>query len=208
MAIIFFAIVPQWAGGGIFYRLIENFVYLKGQCHRRQKINKPPAGTAMSKDQTKDLLLFIKPFDQEIQDTVLWLREFVWDLYPKTNELIYDNYNAVAFGWSPTDRLGHTFCSIAIGRTSKNIHFGFYWGNEIADPKKILLGEGNQYRYILVKHKNDFPKTYIKQLVKEAFANSVAKVKDKKQFMEGLTLVKSVSAKKRTLKSKAAGKTK
>jgi hypothetical protein len=162
----------------------------------------------MSKDQIKDLLGFIKPFDKEIQDTVLWLREFVWDLYPKTNELIYDNYNAVAFGWSPTDRVGHTFCSIAIGRTSKNVHFGFYWGTEIADPKKILLGEGNQYRYILVKDKNDFPKTYIKLLIKEAYANSVGKVKDKKQFMEGATIVKSISDKKRVLKSKTAKKKK
>jgi hypothetical protein len=165
----------------------------------------------MSKDETRDLLKFLKPFDKDIQETVLWLREFVWDRYPKTNELIYDNYNAVAFGWSPTDRVSHTFCSIAIGRTSKNIHFGFYWGNEIADPKKILLGEGNQYRYILVKDKKDFPKTYIQKLVKEAFANSLAKVKDKKQLMEGMTITKSVSVKKRekkpvVTKKKAAAK--
>jgi hypothetical protein len=162
----------------------------------------------MSKDQTGDLLLFLKPFDNETRDIVLWLREFVWDLYPGTNELIYDNYNAVAFGWSPTDRQGHTFCSIAVGRTSKNIHFGFYWGNEITDTKKILLGEGNQYRYILVKNKKDFPQVYIKQLMKQAFANSIAKVKDKKQFMKGATIVKAVSAKKRVLKSKTAEKTK
>ncbi len=93
---------------------------------------------------------------------MLWLREFVWDLYPQTNELIYDNYNAVAFGWSPTDKVGHTFCSIAIGRTSKNIHFGFYWGAELADPDKILLGQGNQYRYSLVTDK----KTSLKPTLK------------------------------------------
>ena len=77
----------------------------------------------MSKDQTKDLLKFLKPFGDEITELVLWLREFAWDLYPGANELIYDNYNALAFGWSPTDRVGHTFCSIAVGRTSKNVHF-------------------------------------------------------------------------------------
>ena len=116
----------------------------------------------MSKEQTKDLLKFLKPFSTDIVETVLWLRDFVWDLYPQTNELIYDNYNAVAFGWSPTDKVGHTFCSIAIGRTSKNIHFGFYWGSELSDPDKILLGQGNQYRYILVNDKDKFPKPYIK----------------------------------------------
>ena len=162
----------------------------------------------MGKADTAELEKFLQPFTGEIISVALWLRGFVWDQYPHCNELIYDNYNAVAFGWSPTDRVGHTFCSIAIGRTSKNIHFGFYWGNEITDPKKMLLGEGNQYRYILVKDKNEFPKTYIKTLMKEAYANSLAKVKDKKQLMEGATIVKSVSAKKRTLKSKAAKKKK
>lgn len=162
----------------------------------------------MSKTDTKDLLKFLEPFHKDILDTVLWLRAFAWDLYPRCNELIYDNYNAVAFGWSPTARLGHTFCSIAIGRTSKNIHFGFYWGNKIADPKNMLLGAGNQYRYILVKDKKLFPKTYIKSLMKEAFAHSMAKVKDKKELVEGNTIVKSVSVKKRTLKKSPAVKKK
>lgn len=158
--------------------------------------------SVMSKGQTKDLLKFLKPFSNDIAERVMWLREFVWDLYPQTNELIYDNYNALAFGWSPTDRVGHTFCSIAVGRTSNNVHFGFYWGSEIADPEKILLGEGNQYRYILVPDKNKFPKAYIKKLVKEAYANSLAKVKDKKQITNGQTIVKSISTIKREKKSK------
>jgi hypothetical protein len=146
----------------------------------------------MGKEQTKDLLDFLKPFNDDIREIALWLREFIWDLYPGSNELIYDNYNAVAVGWSPTDRVGHTFCSIAVG-SNKYVHFGFYWGSEIADPGKMLLGKGNQYRYIIVKNKNDFPKTYIKKLLKEAYANSLAKVKDKTQIMKGTTITKSIS---------------
>ena len=152
----------------------------------------------MPKEDIKGLTKFLEQFPAETKELALWLREFVWDQYPKTNELIYDNYNALAFGWSPTDKVGHTFCSIAVGRTGKhNVHFGFYWGSEIADPEKILLGNGNQYRYILVKSKEDFPKAYIKKLVKEAYANSLAKVKDKKQLMQGLTITKSISGAKR-----------
>jgi hypothetical protein len=158
----------------------------------------------MSKEQTKDLLKFLKPFNKDITERALWLREFIWDLYPQANELIYDNYNALAVGWSPTDKVGHTFCSIAVGRTSNNLHFGFYWGSELSDPDKILLGEGNQYRYILVPDKNKFPKVFIKKLLKEAYANSLAKVKDKKQIMSGQTIVKSVSEKKREKKVKSA----
>ncbi len=162
----------------------------------------------MSKEQTKDLLTFLKPFGDDITDLVMWLRDFAWDQCPKANELIYDNYNAVAFGWSPTDRVGHTICSIAVGRSSKNVHFGFYWGSEISDPEKMLLGQGNQYRYILVTDKKKFPKAYIKKLIKEAYTNSLAKVKDQKQMMSGHTFVKSVSDKKRAEKGKKAAKTK
>lgn len=146
---------------------------------------------------------FLKPFDKNVQAIVLWLREFVWDLYPKANELIYDNYNALAFGWSVTEKQGHLFCSIAAYRTNKNIHFGFYWGSEIDDPKKILLGKGNQYRYILVNNKEDFPKEYLKKLLKQAYNNSLAKVKDKVQIVNGKTITKSISAKKREVKKKS-----
>jgi hypothetical protein len=161
----------------------------------------------MSKEETKDLLKFLEPFPKEIQKRALWLRAFVWDLYPDCNELIYDNYIALAFGWSPTDRAGHTFCSVAVWRASRQIHFGFYWGAELADPKKMLLGKGNQYRYILVKSTEEMPVRYVKTLLKEAHANSMAKVKDKTQLMRGATITKAVSPKKRSAKGVGVGKT-
>ena len=151
----------------------------------------------MSKEQSTDLLLFLKPFNAEIIKKVMWLREMVWNQYPQANELIYDNYNAVAFGWSPTDKVSHVFCSIAVGRTSNNVHFGFYRGDELSDPDKILLGNGKQYRYILVNDINDFPATYINDLIKQAYQNSLKKVKDPNKIQQGLTLVKSISEKKR-----------
>ncbi len=63
----------------------------------------------MAKQDNTDLLLFLRPFTLRIQELTLWLRDFVWDLYPESNELIYDNYNAVAFGWSPSHTLAIRF---------------------------------------------------------------------------------------------------
>jgi hypothetical protein len=83
-----------------------------------------------------------------------------------------------------------------------NIHCGFYWGSRIADPEKKLLGGGNQYRYILLKDKKEFPKAYIKKLMEEAYAYSLSLVKDPKQIMHSKTIVKSVSAAKRKKKEK------
>jgi hypothetical protein len=161
----------------------------------------------VGKSDTKDLLKFLKPFPTEKAEMTLWLRDLVWDLYPEANELIYDNYNALAFGWSITDKLGDTFCTMAIGRTSLNVHFGFYWGSKISDPKKLLLGNGNQYRYLLVKSKEGFPLTYAKKLMNEAYRYSVSKIKKpmavskSKPAVKGLTMTKSISAAKRTKKA-------
>lgn len=153
----------------------------------------------MSKDETKELMKFLEPFNDDIKEIALWLREFAWNLYPNANELIYDNYNAVAVGWSPSDKVGYTFCSIAV-YGNKDVHFGFYWGAKISDPEKKLLGKGNQYRYIKVKTQSDFPKAYIKKLMKEAYVYSMAKMrtdaaekKVKMPVLKGATIVKSIS---------------
>jgi len=152
----------------------------------------------LAKEDTSDLLNYLAPFPNEVQEKVLWLRDFIWDQYPQCNELIYDNYNAVAFGWSPTEKLGQTFCSIAVYRAgNNNIHFGFYWGAEVPDPKKMLIGNGNQYRYIQVKSLDDFPADYMRQLVMDAYIISLGKIKSTKDVVKGKTIVKSVSDNKR-----------
>jgi hypothetical protein len=142
----------------------------------------------MSKGNTIELKKFLAFYPANVQSLFLWLREFIWNAFPESNELIYDNYNALAVGWSVTDKLGHTFCSIAA--FSEFVHFGFYWGSQIADPERKLLGKGKQYRYIVIRDKNEFPKTYIRQLLKEAYANSLAKVKETDERPHSLTIVK------------------
>lgn len=151
----------------------------------------------MPKESTKDLHEFLKPFPQDTIKTALWLREFVWDLYPHCNELLYDNYNAVAFGWGLSDKLGDVFISIAVGGSGKGVNFGFNRGIELTDPKGMLQGEGNQWRSLKIFTIDDFPKIYMKKLLKEAYNNSLTRFKGKKQELKGATFVKSISAKKK-----------
>ena len=96
----------------------------------------------MPKEEVNDLVKFLLPYPDKVKAAALWLREFVWDLYPQTNELIYDNYNAVAFGWSPTDKAGDVFCSIAVA--SDHVNFGFNRVVDFPDPQKFLICNGNQ----------------------------------------------------------------
>lgn len=145
----------------------------------------------MGKETVGDLIKFILPYPDSVKAAALWLREFVWDLYPETNELIYDNYNAVAFGWSSTDKAGDVFCSIAV--CSDHVNFGFNRGTDFPDPQKMLIGNGTQYRYLRVRTKDDFPEEYIKQLLAMAYENSVGRQKAVKKVIKGETIVKSIS---------------
>ena len=145
----------------------------------------------MPKEDTKDLIKFLKPFPDSVKEITLWLREFIWHLYPNCNELIYDNYNALVIAFALSDKASDAFCSIAV--YSKHVNFGFNRGSEITDPDKILNGNGSLYRYITIKEKNDFPKTYIKKLLKEAYINSLARLKENKQTLKGQTITKLIS---------------
>jgi hypothetical protein len=145
----------------------------------------------MPKEDTKDLKKFLAPFPESVQEIALWLRAFVWDLYPDCNELIYDNYNALAIGFAPTDKAGDVFCSIAI--YSKHVNFGFNRGSEIADPDAILNGKGSLYRHITIKQEKDFLKGYMEKLIHEAYVNAMTRLKPKIKILKGRTITKSIS---------------
>lgn len=149
----------------------------------------------MSKDDTADLLKFMLPYRDSVKAAALWLRDFIWDLYPDTNELIYDNYNSVAIGWSPTEKAGDVFCSLAL--FTDHLNFGFNRGSEIPDKQKKLLGDAAFYRYIKVYNKEDFPEEYVKQLLEMAYENSLSRLKPSKKVFKGETIVKSILPVKR-----------
>ncbi len=148
----------------------------------------------MPKEST-ELLKFLTPFSDEVKETALWLRDLVWDLYPESNELIYDNYNALAFGFSLTDTAGDAFCSIAV--FSKWVNFGFNRGSEIEDGDKILIGNGSLYRYLKVTDKESFPAKPIRKLLGLAHVNALARLKEGKTSIKGETIVKMQLQKKR-----------
>lgn len=149
----------------------------------------------MAKTDVTDLLKFLEAFPPESREIALALRDWVWDLYPKCNELIYDNYNFLAFGWSPTDRTGDVFCSIPVGM--RGVAFGFTWGSKLDDPDGLLSGTGSQFRSFRVPDVKTFPKAYAKKLLKQAFEISVANLNGRPQTPNGHTITKSISPTKR-----------
>lgn len=149
----------------------------------------------MADKDNQELLKFLDAFPPESRTIALALRKWVWGLYPQCNELIYDNYNFLAFGWAPTDKMGDIFCSIAVG--TRGVMFGFMHGVDLDDPENKLSGGGNQFRSLRVTDMKSFPRGYVKKLLKQAFENSVARMKGRPQTANGETIVKSISKKQR-----------
>ncbi|MFM9840576.1 MAG: hypothetical protein ACKVOQ_20075 [Cyclobacteriaceae bacterium] len=148
----------------------------------------------MAKKPLNELREFLKPFPEDVCEVTLWLRDFVWAQYPDSNELIYDNYNALVIAFGLSDKAPDVFCGIAV--YANYVNFGFLRGSEIPDPDKILNGTGSLYRKLSVKDKKEFPRTAIKKLMKAAYANAQSRLKEK-QTLKGKMMVKSVSIKKK-----------
>ena len=113
-----------------------------------------------------ELKKFIQPYDEGIQKLTLELRDFITGLVPEANELIWDNYNAVAMAYSKSEKLKDAFCHIAV--YSKHVNFGFNRGAELTKVSIKLNGKGKLIRHISVKDFQSFPKKEIKNMIWEA----------------------------------------
>ncbi len=113
---------------------------------------------------------FLQPYDKDIQDLALELRLFITTIAPEANELIWDNYNALAIAYSKSEKLKDAFCHLSI--YSKHVNFGFNRGSELIESKLKLKGTGKLIRHIQVNGMDTFPIEEVKKSVMEAIAIS------------------------------------
>ncbi len=114
----------------------------------------------------KKLKVFLKPYSSEIQNLTFELRGFITETIPQSNELIWDNYNAVAIAYSKSKKLKDAFCHIAV--YSKHVNFGFNRGVELENSLIQLEGKGKLIRHLRVTDINEFPRIAIKKMILEA----------------------------------------
>lgn len=142
-----------------------------------------------------DLTTFLEPYDPKIQQLAIELRDFITKLVPNANELIWDNYNAVAMAYSTSKKLKDAFCHIAV--YSKHVNVGFNRGSELVNLPLKLEGTGKLIRHFSVKEIATFPKKEITQIIWEAIAIAERRNPELlKQKQAGESVVMSVSKKK------------
>jgi hypothetical protein len=135
---------------------------------------------------------FIDKFEPKLAKLVKSARAEIKRRFPTAIELVYDNYNALAIGYSTTERTSDVIFSLAVYARGLNLYF--LYGRSLADPKGILQGSGNQGAFVRVDRLTVFDDPDVDALINQA----VAKTKPPLAKQGGgYTIVKSISPKQR-----------
>lgn len=103
--------------------------------------------------------------DREVIDLFRDLRQYIFELYPDSNELLYHTHALTAV-FCISDKLSDAFCMLPI--YTNHLNLGFNKGTLLKDPDKLLTGTGNLIRHIDMKIKKDYRNPKVKALIKEA----------------------------------------
>jgi hypothetical protein len=136
---------------------------------------------------------FIGRYTSAIQFELRAARQKLRARFPRGYELAFDNYNALVFGFSPTDRTSGSFISIA--GYPKWVTLFFLEGKSLLDPHGLLDGDGKQVRGVRLKSADDLNRPEFMALIAQAtepHRNALLAAPELR------TIVKSVSTKQRS----------
>jgi hypothetical protein len=91
---------------------------------------------------------FIDKFTPAVAATARAALAKMRKLLPGAILLVYDNYNALAIGFGPTERASDAIFSIAV--FPRWVSLFFLRGANLRDPKKLLKGSGKVARHIVL----------------------------------------------------------
>jgi hypothetical protein len=149
------------------------------------------AGSPAPADAEKQLAGFIAKFEPKHQTLIRAVRKALRKRLPTAVELVYDNYNFFVIGYSSTERPSHGILSIAAG--ASGVGLCFLRGARLRDPKKILLGSGNQTRFIRLESVDVLKRPEVEALIAAAIAQAKPPLGTGRRAL----IIRSVSAKQR-----------
>ena len=140
----------------------------------------------------KRLAGFVAKYDPAVARLARTTRAALRKRLPTAVELVYDNYQFLAIGFSSTERASDCLVSLAI--SPKGVALSFYYGASLPDPDGILLGSGNQNRYVRLESAATLAVPAVEALLRAAMAQAKTPLP---ATGRGSTVIKSVSAKQR-----------
>ena len=140
---------------------------------------------------------FIAKFDPAIAKLVRSSRSLIRKRYPTAIELVYDNYNALAIGYSATEKTSDALFSLAV--YPRGVSLYFMYGRSLPDPHKLLQGNGNQGAFVRLDALSVLEDPKVKALLEAAVKQARTPLE---KTGKGYTVVKSISAKQRPRRAK------
>ena len=133
---------------------------------------------------------FIAKFDPKVAKLARAARRRMRKRLPTAVELVYDNYNALAIGFGPTERTSDAVLSVAVYARGVNLYF--IHGASLADPHRLLEGSGKQGRFLRLTSADQFDDPRVAALVDAAIARAPVPMAPAGR---GHTVIKMVSEK-------------
>ena len=112
--------------------------------------------------------------------------------FPTAIEQVYDNYNFFVIGFCTTERTSD--CMFSLAASAKGVALSFYYGATLPDPSKILLGSGNQNRFVRLESAATLARPEVEALLHAAAAQEKTPLP---ATGGGYLMIKSVSIKQR-----------
>ncbi len=111
---------------------------------------------------------------------------------PTAVELVYDNYNFFVIGYCSTPRASD--CIVSLPASARGVGLCFIHGAKLPDPKGLLMGSGNQTRFIRLPSAAVLKTAGVEALLRAAIARAKTPLPSSGK---GITVIKSISAKQR-----------
>jgi hypothetical protein len=147
---------------------------------------------AGEEDAKEQLARFIGKFDPEVARLAEAILKKMRRLFPTALELVYDNYNALAIGFSPSERSSEAIFSIAL--YPKWVSLFFLQAKGLPDPNSILRGSGTVARHVVLPSPEMLDDSAVQEMMRQA--QTLAEVPFDPQGAHRL-IIKSISANQR-----------
>ena len=142
-------------------------------------------------DAESQLEQFLAKFSPDVAETGRAAVAKMRARLPHCDALVYDNYNALAIGFSPTGKTGHSSMSIALYPRWVSL----FVSAGLDDPLGLLKGSGGTVRHVvLAGGAGDLDRPEIAAFVEQSVARASSLIEPGRQ---GQLVIKSVSAKQR-----------
>src|SRR6185369_9049280 len=109
---------------------------------------------------------FLRKYTPAVEAQLRDVRTRFRAMFPRGFELVYDNYNALVFGISPTERTSDAFISVA--GYPRWITLFFLYGADLRDPHGLLEGQGKQVRGVRLTEPKTINTPEVEALIAQA----------------------------------------